>query len=525
MARFLADPAPHRPLRLLRRPADRHRASSASSATCCTTSSTSRAIFDDDTRPAHTFWTGCGMIRREVFLDFGGFDPRLYPRPAIEDIELGYRLTRAGHRIVLARDVLATHLKRWSLREMVRTDIFRRGVPWMLLIKRSGTVETDLNVKPAQKALRGAHGAGPAGGCWRRRWNPLGPWSSPGSDRPRSSGSTAASTGSSATHGCSRFAAAALPLHLLYYTCCGVSVVIALFQWHVLQPGAGIAVGRGRAPRADRPRRAGRFPGRSWLGSHGGWHVGQHDQGSRGSNRSTPGRRGRGPRPHRRRPPLARPGRSRTRSSSRTSTIPAGPGPAPIATPSRRRPTPCWPRGRRRSRSLAEPADRGRTPAASVRQAGLPRRALGPAGDASSSSDAEADGGPGARVPWISGPGEARPFVPGPRRGSRARGAASRWASPGPMGSSASAWVWPTSRASSIPMTVALLGRYRDWPAAVFPADRWAAGLVESWRGSLVRAWLGMRSVAGGMRLTGPSGDDWKRSSGPRTAWSRWPHS
>ena len=86
-----------------------------------------------------------------MFLEFGGFDPRLYPRPAIEDIELGYRLTRAGHRIVLARDVLATHMKRWTLTEMVRTDIFRRGVPWMLLIKRSGTIETDLNVKATRR--------------------------------------------------------------------------------------------------------------------------------------------------------------------------------------------------------------------------------------------------------------------------------------------------------------------------------------------------------------------------------------
>ena len=110
-----------------------------------------QGTFHDGIRPAHTFWTGCGTIRREVFLDFGGFDPRLYPRPAIEDIELGYRLTRAGHRIVLARDVLATHLKRWTLSEMVRTDIFRRGVPWMLLLKRTGTVETDLNVKVDQK--------------------------------------------------------------------------------------------------------------------------------------------------------------------------------------------------------------------------------------------------------------------------------------------------------------------------------------------------------------------------------------
>src|SRR4029077_7315001 len=92
------------------------------------------------------------IIRRDVFLAYGGFDPRLYPRPAIEDIELGYRLTQAGHRIVLARDVLATHHKRWTLPEMVRTDIFRRGVPWTILIKRTGTIETDLNVNASQKA-------------------------------------------------------------------------------------------------------------------------------------------------------------------------------------------------------------------------------------------------------------------------------------------------------------------------------------------------------------------------------------
>ena len=72
--------------------------------------------FVDDARPAHTFWTGCGAIRRSVFLEIGGFDPALYRRPAIEDIELGYRLSRSGHRVLLCRDVQATHLKKWTLR-------------------------------------------------------------------------------------------------------------------------------------------------------------------------------------------------------------------------------------------------------------------------------------------------------------------------------------------------------------------------------------------------------------------------
>ena len=119
--------------------------------------------FVDDARPARSFWTGCGAIRRQVFLDLGGFDPGLYRRPAIEDIELGYRMTRAGHRVVLARDVLATHLKRWTLGDVLRTDIFRRGVPWMLLIKRSRIAETDLNVGRSQKLSVAATGIGQPG--------------------------------------------------------------------------------------------------------------------------------------------------------------------------------------------------------------------------------------------------------------------------------------------------------------------------------------------------------------------------
>jgi glycosyltransferase involved in cell wall biosynthesis len=191
-----------------------------------------QGAFEGDTRAAHTFWTGCGMIRRQVFLDFGGFDPRLYPRPAIEDIELGYRLTRTGHRIILARDVLATHMKRWSLWEMVRTDIFRRGVPWMLLIKRSGTVETDLNVKPTQQICVALTGLILLA-LLSLPWNS---WAA-----------VVAGLGSAAIVWLNRdfyrflvrcrnlgFALAALPLHLVYFTCCGLSVLFALFQWHVV---------------------------------------------------------------------------------------------------------------------------------------------------------------------------------------------------------------------------------------------------------------------------------------------------
>ncbi len=116
--------------------------------------------FQDEARPAHTFWTGLGAIRREDFLGLGGFDPFRYRRPAIEDIELGYRLGRAGKTILLCRDIQATHLKRWTLRKVLITDIFHRGVPWMLLMMRSKTVEPDLNVSRSQRVCVAAVGLG-----------------------------------------------------------------------------------------------------------------------------------------------------------------------------------------------------------------------------------------------------------------------------------------------------------------------------------------------------------------------------
>src|SRR3712207_1891666 len=95
---------------------------------------------------ATTFWAGLGGVRRDLFLAAGGFDDRRYPRPMLEDVELGLRLTDDGHRIALLGDVLGTHLKEWNLRAMVRTDVVDRGVPWirLLLERRSAPVVLNL---------------------------------------------------------------------------------------------------------------------------------------------------------------------------------------------------------------------------------------------------------------------------------------------------------------------------------------------------------------------------------------------
>ncbi|MGE3277341.1 MAG: glycosyltransferase family 2 protein [Vicinamibacterales bacterium] len=97
-----------------------------------------------------SFWAGLGAVRRDVFLAAGGFDGA-YGRPSIEDIELGARLSAAGHRIRLDKDLHGKHLKRWTLAGMIRADVFDRARPWSRLILRGGRVPRDLNLQPSHR--------------------------------------------------------------------------------------------------------------------------------------------------------------------------------------------------------------------------------------------------------------------------------------------------------------------------------------------------------------------------------------
>lgn len=100
---------------------------------------------------ASTFWAGCGAVRRKVFESVGGFDTGTYGR-SIEDIELGYRLRDAGHRIVLDKGLHVKHLKRWTLRSFLRTDVFLRAIPWSRLILERRVSLDHLNLRPGQRA-------------------------------------------------------------------------------------------------------------------------------------------------------------------------------------------------------------------------------------------------------------------------------------------------------------------------------------------------------------------------------------
>lgn len=100
---------------------------------------------------AETFWSGCGAIKREVFIEVGGFNEILYPRPSIEDIELGYRLREKGYRILLDRNFQVKHLKKWTFINILQTDIFSRALPWSRLLLQNPHRKHTLNIDLTQK--------------------------------------------------------------------------------------------------------------------------------------------------------------------------------------------------------------------------------------------------------------------------------------------------------------------------------------------------------------------------------------
>jgi GT2 family glycosyltransferase len=102
-------------------------------------------------REAETFWAGLGAVRRMAFEEVGGFDAARFKQPSIEDIELGYRLRRAGYHIRLDRGLQGTHLKAWTFSSTIRTDIMHRALPWARLILESGSSVRDLNLRVGQR--------------------------------------------------------------------------------------------------------------------------------------------------------------------------------------------------------------------------------------------------------------------------------------------------------------------------------------------------------------------------------------
>jgi glycosyltransferase involved in cell wall biosynthesis len=94
---------------------------------------------------ASTFWSGGGAVRAAAFRDVGGFDPADSRGADVEDIALGYRLRKAGHRIRVERTLLVTHAKEYTFRGLVESDVLHRAIPWTRLMLRERIFRNDLN--------------------------------------------------------------------------------------------------------------------------------------------------------------------------------------------------------------------------------------------------------------------------------------------------------------------------------------------------------------------------------------------
>lgn len=180
---------------------------------------------------ASTFWSGCGAIRKSVFLEIGGFDAD-YGRPSIEDIELGARLRESGHRIALVKSIQVKHLKRWTILDMIDCDVRKRGIPWTRLILRQGGIPNDLNLRHGQRLSVALAGISVAMlGLAALDAQRLATWL----------GLAAASVVAIVLLNLpfyrlvfslkgSPFAVAVIPLHILYFLCSGIAFGIGLIQ-------------------------------------------------------------------------------------------------------------------------------------------------------------------------------------------------------------------------------------------------------------------------------------------------------
>ena len=122
-------------------------------------------------RPS-SFWSGCGAVTRPAFVDLEGFDVSLQ---FCEDIEFGHALRKADYEVLLLKNMQAEHLKTYSLRRLIKSELLGRATPWTRLLRsgrsQMGTLNTGRSgvVSVVLTALMWVS----AGGVL---WNPLIGW-------------------------------------------------------------------------------------------------------------------------------------------------------------------------------------------------------------------------------------------------------------------------------------------------------------------------------------------------------------
>lgn len=104
-------------------------------------------IHQNEMEHVRSFWTGCGAIKKDVFVQVDGFkDSLLTNFNAVSDIELGYKLNQKCFKVYNAKHIQVKHLKRLGFLEWILTDFHDRGLPWMKVLLSYNDFRPNLNL-------------------------------------------------------------------------------------------------------------------------------------------------------------------------------------------------------------------------------------------------------------------------------------------------------------------------------------------------------------------------------------------
>jgi hypothetical protein len=81
-------------------------------------------------------------------------------------------LRRAGHCIRLVPSWQVKHLKKWTLGDLIFTDIGRRAIPWTRLLRNESRLDNDLNIDHRSRLSALLVGAGFAALIAAAFWRP-----------------------------------------------------------------------------------------------------------------------------------------------------------------------------------------------------------------------------------------------------------------------------------------------------------------------------------------------------------------
>ncbi|HEV7837488.1 MAG TPA: glycosyltransferase family 2 protein [Gemmatimonadaceae bacterium] len=106
-----------------------------------------------------SFTSGCVAVRRSALFSAGLYDEWRFATACLESVELGKRLERAGHGVLLSRELQVTQQKRWSFLSVCR-EVWHRSV----LLTRSLGYHRTRDLAPTEVVFTLSRAAVPAFG-------------------------------------------------------------------------------------------------------------------------------------------------------------------------------------------------------------------------------------------------------------------------------------------------------------------------------------------------------------------------